>query len=345
MNESTFRRYSILSQAGLLLVFFLINLVENIGECSLIEAVVYALNYTFMVAGVVIIHYFYLLPLYLNNKRVRYFISLFLLMSGFIVLYYIIDLCLPFEYDESEALDPFDPMGLAYDYLILIITTAYTSMYYFVEQWFRHNVTASQLRSEKLQAELNFLKSQINPHFLFNTLNNIYSYAQTGNEKTALMLERLSSILRFMVYDCGENRVGLTKEIAAVEDLLEIHKMKNSEQLNINLSVNGVKRLHLIAPLIIVNFVENACKHSDVVSNKDGFINIKVVVDEKDYCFLDISNTFQSKTTGLTKYSGLGLENTKKRLDLQYGDDYQLSEKITDNIYHLQLRTPLERKQ
>ena len=116
------------------------------------------------------------------------------------------------------------------------------------------------LKNQKLEAELNFLKSQINPHFLFNTLNNIYAYAQIGNEKTAPMLERLSAILRFMVYDCSEDRVGFTKELEAIEHLLEIQKMKNSKQQNIYFSQKGVKGYHLIAPLIIVNLIENGHK-------------------------------------------------------------------------------------
>ena len=120
------------------------------------------------------------------------------------------------------------------------------------------------------------MKSQINPHFLFNTLNNIYAFAQTGNEKTAPMLERLSSILRFMVYDCSEEKVELIKELNAVEDLLEIYKMKNSEQRNIQFVSEGVKGFPLVAPLIIVNFVENAFKHSDAVSNPNGFIHVKM---------------------------------------------------------------------
>ncbi|MEM9822279.1 MAG: histidine kinase, partial [Bacteroidota bacterium] len=234
---------------------------------------------------------------------------------------------------------------LLYDYLILTITTAYTSLFYFAEKWFKNISAENQLRNEKLQAEVNFLKSQINPHFLFNTLNNIYSYTQTGNEKAAPMLERLSSILRFMVYDCAENRVGLSKEITAIESLLEIHKMKNSAQQNIDLSVEGVRGFHLIAPLIIVNFVENACKHSDVVSNKNGFIKVKVWVDEADHCLLTISNSYKEKKRITNPYGGLGLENIKKRLALQYGDRYRLSEEKADGIYQLQLHIPLERKQ
>ena len=345
MNKSTFRRYGILSQIGLFIIFFLINFIENLPFCSVIASMAYALNYTFMVAAVVVIHYIYILPLYLKTKYFTYFSSLFLVMTFFIGLYYLIDTLLAFNHEYSGDDESFYLMGIVYDYLILIITVAYTSLYYFVEQWYKNMTTENELRNEKLQAELNFLKSQINPHFLFNTLNNIYSFAQTGNQKTAPMLERLSSILRFMVYDCGESRVGLSKEITAVEDLLEIHKMKNSEQQNMSLKVEGVKGFHLIAPLIIVNFVENACKHSDVVSNPKGFLNINISVDDLDNCLLEISNTFKEKVVIDPKYGGLGLENIKKRLELQYGEAYSLVEEKSEGIYHLELKIPLERKQ
>jgi len=297
-----------------------------------------------MVAGVVVVNYFFLLPLFLNQRKLLYFFFLFLTMTGFIMLYYTIDLHFLPQY-ESEEEESYLLFSVAYDYLILLITTSLTSLYYFVEQWFKNLTTAADLRNEKLQAELNFLKSQINPHFLFNTLNNIYSFAQTGNEKTAPMLERLASILRFMVYDCSENRVGLSKEISAVQDLLEIHKMKNSAQQNIELSVTGVKGFHLIAPLIIVNVVENACKHSDVISNLNGFLKVSIIVDESDICQLDIQNTFKKKAVQNSHYAGVGLQNIKKRLELQYQDTYSFDETIKEGVYHLRVSMPLERKQ
>lgn len=343
MKQSTFRRYAILGQLGVILIFFLINYTENIPYSPIFDSLVYALNYTFMVAGTVYVHYFLVLPLYLKRKFWTYFPSVFLVMSLFIFLYYLIDYNLPFEYDYDDG--EFISSGeVVYDYLLLMLLVSTTSLYYFVEEWYKNIKRESALKSEKLQAELNFLKSQINPHFLFNTLNNIYSYAQTGNEKTAPMLERLSSILRFMVYDCSEDRVGLSKELVAVEDLLEIQKMKNSEQRNIQLTVAGVKGFHLIAPLIIVNFVENACKHSDVVSNPKGFIKISIQVDEQDNCLMEISNTVKKKATNPLQPGGIGLENIKKRLDLQYGDNFALQEQKAAGIYHLNLEIPLERK-
>ena len=343
MDQLTLRKYGRYGQIGLIAIFFLINYVENLPYSSEFESIIYSLNYTMMIVGVVYVHYIYLIPLYLSGKQMIYVIATLFVMTIFIFLYNLIDLNLPFEYELDE--ESFFGAAIIYDYLLLILAIAYSSLYYFFEQWISKIQTEGQLKNEKLQAELNFLKSQINPHFLFNTLNNIYSYAQTGNQKTAPMLERLASILRFMVYDCSEEKVELTKEVVAIEDLLEIQKMKNSEQRNIQLAVEGVKKYHLIAPLIIVNFVENACKHSDVISNKNGFIRVHISVDNSDNCLLQIANSKKNKHISDSKYQGMGLKNIKKRLDLQYPDAYLMEEENSESEYRLTLKIKLERKE
>lgn len=344
MEINQFRKYRLGTQIGLILIFLLINLMENLPYSNFFESFIYSLNYLLMVLGVVYCHYFLLFPHYLKGRRFSYFLATFGLMSIFIFIYHFIDHSLPFEYEEEIWSMEHLFESLIYDYLLLILLIFSTSMYYFAEKWVKNQATESELRNEKLQAELNFLKSQINPHFLFNTLNNIYAYAQTGNQKTAPMLERLSSILRFMVYECSENRVGLSKEIIAIEDLLEIHKMKNSEQRNIKLRVEGVKGFHLVAPLILVNFVENACKHSDVISNKEGFLKVDIKVNEKDECTFSIANSFRPKAVENVLYGGVGLSNIKKRLELQYGENFQLKEEKKETIYSMKLTIPLERK-
>ncbi len=343
MEYASFRKYSLYSQLVLVLIFFLVNFLENQPYYPLFDAIIYALNYTFMIVAACLVHYIYVLPLYLRGDRWLYLISALVTMTFFVGLYYLIDYLLPFPFEEDYGESWLG--SIIYDYLLLLLVMAYTSLYYFVEKWFKSITTESQLRAEKLQAELNFLKSQINPHFLFNTLNNIYSYVQTGNEKSAPMLERLSSILRFMVYDGGENRVELLKEVAAIEDLLEIHKMKNSRQDSIRLSVEGIKGFHLIAPLILVNFVENACKHSDVISNSKGYLRVSISVNSSDRCTFRITNSYREKPIDNTPYQGLGLSNMRKRLELQYQGNYALTEQRADGQYELQLEVPLERKQ
>ena len=340
MKQSKFRKYSILGQLGIWVILFMIYFMEEMDYSGILISTLFALSTVVCLVGAVYTHYYAVLPLLKRGKKQVYFFLTFMLITLFSIALSLINNYFPFGYDPELTF-----WGeFIYNFFLITLIVASSSLFYFVEEWFKNIERESLLKNEKLQAELNFLKSQINPHFLFNTLNNIYSYAQTGNQKTAPMLERLSSILRFIVYDCSEDRVGLTKEITAVEDLLEIHKMKNSEQRNIELSVEGVKGYHLIAPLIIVNFVENACKHSDVVGNPKGFIHVQISVDSNDNCLTKISNSFKKKVAINSKYGGVGLENIKKRLDLQYDESYTFEEKKSANAYHLKLNIPLERK-
>ena len=340
MEKSTFRQYFIWGQLVAWAILFMINFMEELEYESLGNAFLFSVTYIAYLVPTVYIHYYWLLPLFSKGKKWIYFIATFLLITFFLLIYDVIYYCIPTNYPEEFEIG----QEFFYHFLLTTIITGGFSLVYFAEAWFEHFKKATLLRSEKLEAELNFLKSQINPHFLFNTLNNIYAYAQTGNEKTAPMLERLSTILRFMVYDCSEERVILNKEIAAVEDLLEIHKMKNSRQQNIQFLQEGVKGYHLIAPLIIVNFVENACKHSDTVSNPNGFIKISIAVDESDNCVFEIINSAKEKNSIDGKYQGVGLQNIKKRLELQYGENYEFLEEKVEAIYRMQLSIPLERK-
>ena len=340
MEASKFRKYSLLGQIGVWSLLFMIYFIEMMDYEGLCYSLFYGITQIVLLAIPAYTHYYALLPLFNKGHKILYFSLTFLLitLSSLIncsILYY-------FEFDDLEV--RYFWADFIYYFILTAIILVVLSLQYFVRAWYLNIQTESMLRSEKLQAELNFLKSQINPHFLFNTLNNIYSYAQTSNPKTAPMLERLSSILRFMVYDCSEDIVELSKEVTAVENLLEIQRMKNSEQRNISFSTKGIKGFHLIAPLIIVNFVENACKHSDVGSNPEGFIRVHIAVDEKDHCLVDISNSTRKKSNLPGKYQGLGMENIRKRLDLQYKDNYQMAIQKGELKYQLTLRMPLTRK-
>ncbi|MEL6865479.1 MAG: histidine kinase [Bacteroidota bacterium] len=341
MEAVTFRRYSRLAKAGGWSILLIIYFMDEYPYSNVFISFLSAFLDILILMAATYIHYFLLMPLFHKGQRAKYFLLTVSLIAAMSSLAYFIYYYFPYEYEfEPQFWEYF-----IYNVFLITIILATTSLFYFVEAWYKNLQTESQLRAEKLQSELNFLKSQINPHFLFNTLNNIYAYAQTGDSKTAPMLEHLSSILRFMVYDGSEEVVELFKEVRAVENLLEIHRMKNTEQRNIHLEVGGVKGFHLIAPLIIVNFVENACKHSDVVTNPNGFIHVRIEVDKEDHCLLEIANSSKKKTALPSKYQGLGLVNIRKRLDLQYGESYTLEESKTDDHYQVQLRIPIKRKQ
>ncbi|WP_299364271.1 sensor histidine kinase [Winogradskyella sp.] len=341
MAIKSFRKYSIIVQMTIWLIYLSSTIVYDIGTVGFWPAFVFGLSDTIAMAAIVYFHYFKLLPILVNKNYFKYLFST--IVTVFIVgfTFAFLDNNLPFDYPITHSY--WD--SIVYNVLQLLLFIIISSMFYFVHNWYLQREKEDELKVEKLKAELNFLRSQINPHFLFNTLNNIYSYAQTGNEKTAPMLEKLSGILRFMVYDCNSDTVELNKEIEAIENLLEIHRMKMSAQNNVIFHYQNNRGYHLVAPLILINLVENACKHSDTLSNKGGFIKIDASVVKKHDLVFSISNTIKKKSNStLLNYSGMGLENIKKRLKLLYENDYIMKENIENNVYYLQLEIPLMRK-
>ncbi len=179
---------------------------------------------------------------------------------------------------------------------------------------------AFHLKNQNLETELKFLKSQVNPHFLFNALNNIYSLAVMQAPQTPDSIMQLSEILRYMVYDSNENSVSLKSEINYIENFVELQLLKDSRGMNVELELDKSASGIQISPLLLAPFVENAFKHSKIESLKDGFIKISLKVIEKEITFHCINSKPQDKFTK-DGVGGVGLENTKKRLNILYPDD------------------------
>ncbi|MEM6723015.1 MAG: histidine kinase [Bacteroidota bacterium] len=346
MEQVQFKKLVIRAQIFAWLAIFLMFSLEGWDYFDPAGALLYGFGEVLLYGSAVYIHYVYLLPLWERRQTRLYVGFTVLLLSVFALLFYF-KMVVLWGFDEVSNYWVEDFAGNFIYFLLLTgIFVAASSLFYFVEAWNENLQKEQALKNEKLQAELSFLRSQINPHFLFNTLNNIYAYAQSGHEKTAPMIDRLSSILRFMVYDCQEERVELNKEYHAINDLLEIYKMKNSAQKNIRLKAEGIKRYHLIAPLILVNLVENACKHSDAVSNPNGYIHVELTAHPDQTCTARIANSMKKalRPADQYKYGGVGLENVTKRLDLQYGSAYQMIKEVNNNHFELILQIPLEKK-
>ncbi|MCR9252464.1 MAG: histidine kinase [bacterium] len=341
MEDSKFRRYLIIGQIGGWFLLGFIIFTAEIPWTNTATALLYSLNFLFFMMGLVYLQYHLLLPLYLKGNWLLYGILVLILIFTFNFLSLLSDqLLIPYsdpEYGSDDSIE-----SIIYMLPLSMLVVLGSNIYYFVEQWFVKTKQSAMLQSEKLQAELNFLKSQINPHFLFNTLNNIYSFVQTGHENASPMLERLSGILRYVVYDCQEKTVNVTKEVQAIEDLLEIYKMKNSRQENITLGTSGITGHFKIAPLVLVNLVENACKHSDAASNPSGFLKVDLSIADNN-CTLYISNSFNNSRK-LDEDGGVGMGNVIKRLDLQFEKKYLLEEEKSGNTYQLQLKFPIDKE-
>ncbi len=170
---------------------------------------------------------------------------------------------------------------------------------------------------EKLETELKFLKSQVNPHFLFNALNNIYSLAVMQAPQTPESVMQLSEILRYMVYDSNEEKVPLKSEINYIENFVELQLLKDSRGIDVTLDLDKNHINFKIAPLLLIPLVENAFKHSKIENLKNGFINIQLKVDINKLDFR-VVNSIPANDFTKDEIGGVGLENTKKRLELLY---------------------------
>lgn len=195
----------------------------------------------------------------------------------------------------------------------------------------------THLLQEKMQMELNFLRSQINPHFLFNALNNIYSMIYTGDKHAADCVLSLSEMLRYVTYESKENRILLSGEVVYLENYIEFQRYSYEEDINVTFEKNLKSEQIYIAPMLLQPFVENAFKYSGISQQeKDAFIHIKLDADNDKIVFYIENSIRKTKKEDKTK-RGIGIENVKKRLDLLYLNNYSLNIDEDSAIYKLTL--------
>ena len=198
-----------------------------------------------------------------------------------------------------------------------------------------------QLRATIQESELQFLKSQINPHFLFNNLNNLYSYAIANSPKTPTIILELSSVLRYMLYECREKFVPLSKEIGQLENFTRLNELQIEERGVINFTAQNVASGYLIAPLILIVFIENAFKHSQAGQSDNIMIDVQVRLSGEGQLHFVCKNNFQATSHSDQLSNGIGLENVKKRLGLLYPGAHQLDIRQTATEYEVRLSMQL----
>lgn len=181
------------------------------------------------------------------------------------------------------------------------------------------------LMQDKVKMELNFLRSQINPHFLFNALNNIYSMIYTGDQHAADSVLSLSEMLRYVTYESKESRILLSGEVSYLENYIEFQKFSYEGEINVVFKKDILSDTILIAPMLFQPFVENAFKYSGIGQDKDAYIRISLSSDNTKLLFsIENSKKKTSYSDKELKNNGIGIENVKKRLDLMYPNRHSL---------------------
>lgn len=222
--------------------------------------------------------------------------------------------------------------------LFLLIFTMGTSISV-VQRWLKTEQTRKETENEKLNTELSFLKSQVNPHFFFNTLNNIYSLAVVRSELTAPAVMKLSAIMRYILTETQRDLVPLSKEVEFIHNFIDLQKVRLTDKVTLNFTTEGSISDLLIAPLLFIPFVENSFKYG--VSTKEASsINIEIKTVGNTVIFTAVNYIVPSENN-LMENTGIGINNVKRRLELIYPGKHKLSTTQKDNYYsvHLEIET------
>jgi two-component system, LytTR family, sensor kinase len=218
----------------------------------------------------------------------------------------------------------------------------------FLKDWMIQRQQLQEKEKEQVALELNFLKSQVHPHFFFNTLNNLYSLTLKKSDLAPEVVLKLSDLMSYMLYDSGAALVPLDKEVVMLENYLALEKLRFGNRLALSFEKEGVHSPIHIPPLILLTFVENSFKHGMNQIIGEGRITILLKVRPGELWF-DIDNSVAAdapengaeKGGGTATKNGIGLRNVARRLDLLYGSRYQLGIRGTEGHFHVTLKIPL----
>jgi two-component system, LytTR family, sensor kinase len=199
--------------------------------------------------------------------------------------------------------------------------------------------SAQQLRIEKQEAELNFLRSQTNPHFLFNTLNNIYSLSRDKSNLAPESILRLSKILRYMLYETGGSFVATEQELKIITDYIELEKLRYDESLKVNFNYDIEDMKQALPPLLLIPLVENAFKHGVSETRSNPFIDIHLSINNRQLKFV-VKNSAEEMAGEKTVKENIGLSNLRRQLELLY-TDYDLSVQENNSVFTATLKINL----
>jgi len=287
--------------------------------------------------GVTYFAVYFLIPKYLLKRKYgRFFLFSFYALvasSYFIVLIIYGSLIFIKKWDASSI-----PPMIKNFFFILILVYLVAGIVGFVKV-LNHNFSTDRKNRElqnkilttQLQLreqELNYLKRQIHPHFLFNTLNTIYGFALKQSKQTPEIILKLSNLLDYILYQVNKPLVSLDHEINHIREYIELEKIRFSENLKVNFKSSVIDEKLMVPPMLFIPFVENAFKHGSI---RDGYLNIDIhIFVENDNLEFTVRNTAGNEAN---PHGGLGMENIKKRLDLTFRDRYKLEYGLRDGIF------------
>ncbi len=205
--------------------------------------------------------------------------------------------------------------------------------------WIKKERDWMQAEKAKITAELELLKAQVHPHFLFNTLNNIYSFSLESSPKTPELILKLSSLLRYMLYDCKAEQVLLEKEIQVMKNYIDLEKERYGNKIEISLNITGDLKDHYTSPLLLLPFLENAFKHGTSDQLEKPWLSMDLTV-KQNTMKCKIANSKNEQV--VVSENGIGIQNVKKRLELLYPNKHELKMNNGNNFFVVSLFVELQ---
>ncbi|GGH21992.1 sensor histidine kinase [Mucilaginibacter phyllosphaerae] len=317
-------------------IVFFASLARFSGKMSVQAVLVVFVLYGFINISLFYLNYLVLIPRFLDKKKYKlYALSILAALVGFGLLKYGCGLIFKREI-LMHTKGTQETAFLKYFTNTVIISTIFlflSAVLKFTVDWFLNERVQRDLENQRLSAELSFLKSQINPHFLFNSLNSIYSLAYQKSDTTPEAILKLSEIMRYMLYECNDNKVDLDKELQYLQNYIDLQKIRFGNHAFINFEVNGAVTNQQIVPLLLISFIENAFKHG-IANDAAAPITMRINVDDGHLSFF-IRN--KKHTHNRDASGGIGLANVRRRLNLLYPGKYNLDIRDEADTYTCQL--------
>lgn len=273
-----------------------------------------------------------IMPLYKKGKIHLFWLSLTAAISFFYVICVLLIKWVAMQAPMINQRPEFNLKAMFGENVMLhlIISSVFLAFYYFIDIYDQQKEVQrlEHYKTRKIALESSFLKSQINPHFLFNTLNNIYALSLKKSTETPVIIERLESLLHYMLYECKADLVPLENEFTFTNSYIALEKLRHkADQCTITVNINGDPSGHLVAPLLLINFLENAFKHGTKTSFGKSWIDMDILISKKDFQFkLKNSKPINIVSQPITEYrGGIGLKNVKRRLEILYPRRHKLT--------------------
>ena len=283
----------------------------------------------------------YLIPNYLTKERVLTYFGLLIL--SVLIITPIGNLISYFKFSSYPDYQRYLAQHHHAIFLINFFVVGASTIVKIISDWVRHQRERSELQTQTMQSELRFLKSQINPHFLFNTLNNLYALTLKKSDKAPEIVVKLSEMMRYMLYECNEKRVPLQKEVNYIKNYLDLESLRQGKEVEIHFEVQGEVSNQRIAPLMFIPFLENSFKHGLNHAISKGFVHILLDIEDKDIIFhIENSKPDSIPLPEHPRSGGIGLVNVRRRLNILYPDHHTLTVDDQPNLYSVDLKLELD---